>query len=122
MMNVGSFLAPLFSSSRIGFLAIVLLSFIPLFWLEGYAINGVDVDYALFHQDRFFGRLQLWDPNFMGGTARSNNVASLGFILPSAILEAFGIIHLNQAIFYCLLRKLALAFHLLFHHSIIWQM
>ena len=92
---------PLVTFSQLPILAIVTISLIPLFWFEGQAINGVDVDYAFFHQDRFFARLQLWDPNFMGGTPRSNNVASLGFILPSALLEYFGIIDLNQMIFYC---------------------
>jgi hypothetical protein len=104
MSGFTHFVSTLTSTSRLTILTIVLLSFIPLLWFEGQAINGVDIDYALFHQDRFFARLQLWDPNFMGGTPRSNNVASLGFILPSALLEAAGIIHLNQAVFYCLLQ------------------
>lgn len=104
MTRTTNLVKKLTSASQMAIITIVMLSFIPLFWFEGQAINGVDVDYALFHQDRFFARLQLWDPNFIGGTPRSNNVASLGFILPSALLEAVGIIHLNQAIFYCLLQ------------------
>lgn len=97
-------LEPVRHGNLITLLIIVIIGMTPVLWFKGVAINGTDVDFALFAQERLFSRMQLWDPNFMGGTPRSNNVSSLGFVAFSGVLEAVGITSWNQVIFYCALQ------------------
>lgn len=73
-------------------LLIILASFAPLIWFRGdYLITGTDVDFSPFNINRFIHRLQTWDSDFMGGSDRSNNVASLFFIGVFSFFEFIGL-------------------------------
>ena len=70
---------------------ICIFGLVPFLWFRpDYLINGTDIDFALFPSERFMHRLQTWDIHFLGGTDRSNNVASLPFVAISVMFEWLG--------------------------------
>ena len=79
---------------------VILIGLVPLLWFTpGNIITGTDVDFSPFPQERFDHRLNLWDKKVLGGTDRSNNIASLVYIAPNALLETMGFdIETNQKI------------------------
>jgi hypothetical protein len=72
-------------------IVILVASLVPFLWFwPGLLITGTDVDFPPFPTERLIHRLQTWDSHFLGGTDRSNNVASLPFVAVNAILEQMG--------------------------------
>ena len=72
-------------------IVILVCSLAPFLWFwPGYIITGTDIDFPLFPTERLIHRLETWDSLFLGGTDRSNNVASLPFVAVNAILEQIG--------------------------------
>jgi hypothetical protein len=71
-------------------IVVCIFGLVPFLWFRpDYLINGTDVDFALFPSERFMHRLQTWDIHFLGGTDRSNNVASLPFVAITVMFELF---------------------------------
>lgn len=77
--------------SRYSFLIIILVGFTPFLWFHGdLLINGTDIDFPIYSYERLLHRLQVWDFHFLGGTDRSNNIASLPYVLVSTLFELIG--------------------------------
>lgn len=84
-------------------IATILLGLLPLLWFEpGKLITGGDIDFPLFPDERLKERSYVWYPGSLGGTDRSNNVASLPHVALEAFVRSIGISLNNvQRITYC---------------------
>src|SRR3989344_2510331 len=70
---------------------IFVLSLTPLLWFKpNTLISSVDVNQTFFPNERFIDRTYLWYPKVAGGSDRANDIASLPFILPQAVLSSIG--------------------------------
>jgi hypothetical protein len=79
---------------------VIVVGLTPLLWFTpGNIITGTDIDFSPSPQERFEHRSYLWDGKILGGTDRSNNVASLVYIAPNALLQILGFdLETNQKI------------------------
>lgn len=77
-------------------LFILIVSLTPLLWFKPNTyISGVDVNFSLFPKQRLIDRSYVWHSDVAGGSDRSNDVASLPYILPQAILSSMGFNTIN---------------------------
>ena len=97
-------------------IVICVFGLVPFLWFRsGYLITGTDVDFPLFPTERFMHRLQTWDIHFLGGSDRSNNVASLPFVAISVMFEwmGFDIIMVEKLSFWLWLTLIGLSMYFL---------
>lgn len=70
---------------------ILLFSLVPIIWFKpGHLLTGTDVDFPLFPDERLQERIYTWFPKILGGVDRSNNTASLPYVVSSAFFSELG--------------------------------
>ena len=76
----------------LSFFVIFLFSLVPLLWFKpDHLLTGTDVDFPLFPDERLQERIYTWFPKILGGVDRSNNTASLPFVVSSAFFSEIGL-------------------------------